>query len=399
MLSKKIHTITPSYTISISAKVKALKEKGTDIIDLSIGEPDFFTPEKGKQAAVEAIDANKTKYDLVPGLVRLREAIADKLNKENHITYTPSEIVVSSGAKNAITNALLAILDPGDEVIIPAPYWTSYPEMVKLCHGVPVIVQTKLENAFKVTVDELALAVSDKTKIVLINNPSNPTGAIYSKEELEPIVDFCINKNLVILADEIYESIHYTETFTSIPSLSDLAKQHTILVNGFSKSAAMTGWRLGYTASNPEIAKAISMLQGHLISHPSTIAQWAGYGALTQGTKDMSDMVDTYKRRRDALVPILETIPNINFIYPQGAFYLFIDLSHFQSATFKKSSGAFSVDFCDLLLEKYGVAMVPGIAFGNDSFIRISYATKLELVIEGLKRFSTLLRELEHYTD
>ncbi|OJV62287.1 MAG: aspartate aminotransferase [Clostridiales bacterium 38-18] len=395
MLSKKIRTITPSFTISISAKVKALKENGADIIDLSIGEPDFYTPEKGKQAAVEAIEANKTKYDQVPGLISLREAIADKLNIENHVLYAPTEIVVSSGAKNAITNALLAVLDPEDEVIIPAPYWTSYPEMVKLCHGVPIIVQTKAGNAFKVTVDELALAVTDKTKIVLINNPSNPTGAIYTREELEPIVNFCIKNNLVILADEIYERIHFTDTFTSIPSISPDAKAHTILVNGFSKSAAMTGWRLGYTASNPEIAKAISMLQGHLISHPSTIAQWAGYGALTQGKQNMADMVATYKDRRDALVPLLKAIPKIDFIYPDGAFYLFIDLSHFTSFQFDKSTGSFSVDFCDLLLEKYGVAMVPGIAFGNDAFVRVSYATKLELVVEGLKRLAALLTELE----
>lgn len=392
MLSKKIKSITPSFTISISAKVAALKSEGKEIIDLSIGEPDFMTPDAGKFAAKNAIDHNKTKYDMVPGLVPLREEIVKKLSLENQVNYQPSEIVVSSGAKNAITNALIATLDPSDEVIIPAPYWTSYPEMVKLCHGVPKIVQTSEENDFKLTVTQLDKAVTDKTKIVLINNPSNPTGAVYTRDELEPLVDYCSKHHLLILADEIYERICYDQPFVSIPSISQRAKEITILVNGFSKSAAMTGWRLGYTASNSEISKAISTLQGHLVSHPSTIAQWAGYGALKNGKEDMSQMVSVYKSRRDQLIPILNNLSNVSYVTPQGAFYLFINISAYKQ--YYTDSNSFSVAFSNQLLEEQQVAVVPGIAFGNDDYIRISYATKIEFVIEGLHRIQKLLTNI-----
>lgn len=392
MLSKKLSSITPSYTIGISSKVGMLKKEGHSILDLSIGEPDFMTPDSAKSKAIEAIHQDKTKYDLVPGLTDLRNAICKKLLIENHVNYDVSEIVVSSGAKNAITNALMAVLDPGDEVIIPAPYWTSYPEMVKLCHGQPVIVATDKKNGFKLTLDELKTAVTEKTKLVLINNPSNPTGAVYTREELEPIVSYCAAENLMILADEIYEKICYDRPFVSIPSLSERAKDITILVNGFSKSAAMTGWRLGYTASNQSFAKAMSMLQGHLISHPATISQWAGYGALTEGSDDMEEMVRVYKSRRDCLLPVLETLPDTTFIRPEGAFYLFIDLSAYRDKL--TSCDSFSVDFCDKLLTEYGVAVVPGIAFGNDDYIRISYATKIEYVVEGLEKIAELLVSL-----
>ena len=392
MLSKKLDTITPSFTIGISSKVNALKADGQNIIDLSIGEPDFKTPDAAKLKAKEAIDADKTKYDLVPGLTVLRQTICDKLWVENHVKYDPSEIVVSSGAKNAITNALMAILDPGDEVIIPAPYWTSYPEMVKLCHGQPVIVTTDKKNNFKMTLDELKSSITEKTKLVLINNPSNPTGAVYTREALEPLVNFCIQNQLLILADEIYEKICYDQNFVSIPSLSEEARQITILVNGFSKSAAMTGWRLGYTASNATISRAMSMLQGHLISHPSTITQWAGYGALLDGHDAMNHMVAEYKSRRDALLPVVAALPNTSFVTPEGAFYLFIDLGAYRQAL--AFSESFSVAFCDKLLSEYQVAVVPGIAFGNDDYIRISYATKIEWVIEGLNRIQHLLSSL-----
>lgn len=389
MLSKKINTVTPSFTIGISSKVASLKAQGLNIIDLSIGEPDFKTPDAAKHKAKEAIDTDKTKYDLVPGLAVLRKTICEKLFNENQVRYDPSEIVVSSGAKNAITNALMAMLDPGDEVIIPAPYWTSYPEMVKLCYGQPVIVATNKKNNFKMTLEELRSAVTDKTKMILINNPSNPTGAVYTREELEPLVNFCIHNRLFILADEIYEKICYDHDFVSIPSLSEEAKEITILVNGFSKSAAMTGWRLGYTASNATIAKAMSMLQGHLISHPATITQWAGYGALLEGGEAMNDMVEHYKSRRDALLPVVEKLPKTSFVTPEGAFYLFIDIGAYRHAL--QFSDSFSIAFCDKLLSEYQVAVVPGIAFGNDDYIRISYATKIEWVIEGLDKIHQML--------
>jgi len=393
MLAGKLSTITPSYTIGISSKVSELRAAGKSIIDLSIGEPDFYTPDSGKLVAKNAIDENRSKYDLVPGLLSLRQAICDKLERENQVHYAPSEIVVSSGAKNALTNTLMAVLDPGDEVIIPAPYWTSYPEMVKLCGGVPKIVSTEAENDYKLTLEQLKSALTPKTKLLLINNPSNPTGAVYTKEELEPLVNYCVEKSLLILADEIYEKIHFDAPFTSIPSLSEAAKDITILVNGFSKSAAMTGWRLGYTASNGLLAKAMSTIQGHLISHPSTIAQWAGLGVLQDGDEAMRQMVETYKSRRNALVPLLDDLPNTTYVYPKGAFYLFISLTHYRP--YLPNDTSFSMAISNRLLEDYGVAVVPGIAFGNDDCIRISYATKLEWVVEGLQKISHFLKSLE----
>lgn len=392
MLSNKLSQITPSYTIGISARVKALKNEGLEIIDLSIGEPDFNTPHAANVKAMEAIASGKTKYDLVPGLIELRQAIVEKLKTENNVDYKTDEIVVSSGAKHAITNTLLALLNPGDEVLLPAPYWTSYPEIIKLCGGVPVIIDTHKDNDFKVTADAIKAKINAHTKMLLLNNPSNPTGAVYSELELRPVVDLCVNENLFILADEIYERICFDQPFVSIPSLSEAAKQQTILVNGFSKSAAMTGWRLGYTASNATIAKAISTIQGHLVSHPSTITQWAGLGALTEGKEAMAEMVRTYKSRRDILIPLLDALPNTTYVTPQGAFYLFIDLSAYKYKLAFDTS--FSVAFCDKLLLEQQVAVVPGIAFGNDDYIRISYATDLNVVIEGLNRLRFQLETL-----
>lgn len=391
-LSQKIKTVTPSYTIGISTKVKALKSEGKAIIDLSIGEPDFFTPEKAKLEGIDAITRNESKYDMVPGLMALRKAIVNKLKIENNVVYDVTDIVVSSGAKHAITNTLLATLDPGDEVIVPKPYWTSYPEMIKLCGGVPVLVDTLIENQFKLTSEELKNAITPKTKMLLINNPSNPTGAVYTKSELEPLVNLCIQKDLFILSDEIYERICYTGDFTSIASLSPEAKANTIIINGLSKSVAMTGWRIGYTASSPEIAKAISTIQGHLVSHPSIVSQWAGAVALTECLDDMTTMVSEYKSRRDLLVERLRQIKNVTFIQPDGAFYLFIDLSHFKAKFDAENS--LSLKICEDLLTQYDLAVVPGIAFGNDHCIRLSYATELSLVQEGLDRIETYLNQL-----
>lgn len=389
MLSKKLSQITPSYTIGISSKVKELKAQGRDIINLSIGEPDFFIPENATKRGIEAFTSNQTKYDVVPGLLALRNAISDKLKTENKVSYDASEIVVSSGAKHAITNALMAILDPGDEVIVPVPYWTSYPEMIKLCGGIPVFVETFKEAQFKLKLEDLQKVISDKTKMIFINNPSNPTGAVYSKAELEPIVTYCVEKGIYILSDEIYEKICYVEDYTSIPSLSDKAKEMTILVNGMSKSAAMTGLRIGYTASTPEIAKAISTIQGHLVSHPSLASQYAALGALTESQEDIDHMVSVYTDRRTALVTQLQSMEGIDFISPDGAFYLYLDVSSIKEAVGPVES--FSVKVCDDLLEDYNLAVVPGIAFGTDDYIRLSYATELSLVQEGLKRIQTYI--------
>lgn len=384
MLAKKIATITPSLTLGISTKVNEMKKQGMSIINLSIGEPDFNTPSAAKQGGIQAIEANKTRYDAANGLQELRKAICDKLYQENGLTYTPEDIVVTSGAKHAITNVLIAITDPGDEVLIPKPYWVSYPEMVKLTGGTPVFIDTRLENNFKMTADELKGALTPQTKALILTNPSNPTGAIYSKEELVDIAEICVEHDICIIADEIYERICYLDSFTSIATLSEAVRNNTVIINGLAKSAAMTGWRIGYTASNPELAKAMGTIQGHLVSHPATISQYAALKALTDSAEDMSAMVKTYQTRRDEIVMLLSDIPGLRIVQPDGAFYIFMDLSPLKEKL--PHTDSFSIALCNRLLEDYQVAFVPGIAFGMDTFIRMSYATDMESIKEGLRR-------------
>jgi aspartate aminotransferase len=389
VLSDRLSNITPSYTIGISNKVAILKSQGENIINLSIGEPDFNVPNKAKEFGIRAFEENKTKYDLVPGLKILRESICNKLKKENNLSYDIDEIVVSSGAKHSITNALLALTNPGDDILIPKPYWVSYPEMVKLVGCNPVFMDTDKLLDFKVTKVDVEKYITPKTKLIFINNPSNPTGAVYSKKELEDIVDICFKNNIYILADEIYEKICYDEDFISIASISDKAKDITVTINGFSKSAAMTGLRLGYSASNKTIANAISTIQGHLVSHPSTITQYTAYGALEYCSDDIDNMVATYKHRRNLIANKLSTIPQLSFIYPKGAFYLFIDISYLRDKIDYKES--LSIEFCNKLLDEYKVAVVPGIAFGMDDYVRISYACSEDDFLFGIEKIKNLL--------
>ncbi len=392
MLSNRLNVISPSCTIGISSKVKNMRESGLDVISLSIGEPDFNVPKRAIECGVESLNKNCTKYDLVPGITILREEICKKLLDENNCCYSPDEIVVSSGAKNAITNALLIVTDPGDEVLIPKPYWVSYSEMTKLVNAVPVPIETDKANDFKLTSDLLKKHITDKTKMLLLNNPSNPTGSVYTKEELLDIVNVCLEKNIYILSDEIYERICYNDGFVSIASLGEEVKNITITVNGFAKSAAMTGLRLGYTASNKEIAKGISSIQGHLVSHPSLTSQYIGYGSLKYCKDDIDNMVKTYKSRRDLITSKLDTIKYVDYIYPNGAFYVFIDLS--QVAEKYKYNESFSIEFCDEFLSKYNVAIVPGKAFGIDEYVRVSYACSEEEFLEGLSRLESFILEI-----
>ena len=392
MLSNRLNVISPSCTIGISSKVKQMRESGKDIISLSIGEPDFNVPKKALECGVQSLNENCTKYDLVPGLTILRDEICKKLLDENNCHYSSDEIVLSSGAKNAITNALLAVTDPGDEVLIPKPYWVSYYEMTKLVNAVPVPIETSKSNDFKLTADLLKEYITDKTKILLLNNPSNPTGSVYTKEELLEIANVCLDKKVYILADEIYERICYNDEFVSVASLGEEIKDITITINGFAKSAAMTGLRLGYTASNKEIAKGISAIQGHLISHPSLTAQYIGYGALKYCKNDIDDMVNTYKSRRDLVTSKLNTIKYVDYIYPNGAFYVFMDLS--EVAKKYKYNESFSIEFCDEFLSKYNVAIVPGKAFGIDEYVRISYACSEKEFLEGLNRLEDFILEI-----
>ena len=392
MLSNRLGNITPSYTIGISTKVADLNAKGKNIIDLSIGEPDFHIPEKAKQYGIDSLNDNLTKYNMVPGLKILREEICKKLSIENNCSFSIDEIVVSSGAKHSITNTLLALTNPGDEILVPKPYWVSYPEMIKLVNAVPVFIDTDKANDFKLTRDILEKYITPKTKMLFLNNPSNPTGAIYTKEELIDIANVCLENNIYILADEIYERIHYNDNFTSISSLGEGIKNISIIVNGFSKSASMTGLRIGYTASSKEIAKAISTIQGHLVSHPSLTAQYIAYGALKECSEDIANMINTYKHRRDLVIDKLDKINNLGYVTPDGAFYIFIDLSLYKNKLDFEDS--FSIEFCNQLLDKYEVAAVPGIAFGLDNYIRISYACSEEKFLTGIDRLNEFLTSL-----
>ena len=392
MLSERLSLISPSCTIGISTKVKNMRASGIDVISLSIGEPDFNVPKKAIECGIKSLNENRTKYDLVPGITILREEICKKLLEENNCKYSIDEIVLSSGAKNAITNALLAVTNPGDEVLIPKPYWVSYSEMTKIVNAVPITIETNKENDFKLTADLLKKYITNKTKILLLNNPSNPTGSVYTKEELIEIVNVCLERNIYILADEIYERICYNNKFVSVASLGEDVKDITITVNGFAKSAALTGLILGYTASNKKIAKGISSIQGHLISHPSLTAQYIGYGALKYCKDDIDNMVETYKYRRDLVTTKLDEMKYVNYVYPNGTFYVFIDLS--QVAKKYKYNESFSVEFCDEFLSKYNVAIVPGQAFGIDEYVRISYACSEEEFIEGLNRLEKFILEI-----
>lgn len=392
MLSKRLDVITPSCTVGISSKVKSMRESGIDVISLSIGEPDFQVPRKAVECGINSLNNNCTKYDLVPGISILRDEISKKLLEENNCNYSLDEIVLSSGAKNAITNTLLAVTDPGDEVLIPKPYWVSYWEMTKLVNAIPVSIDTVKENDFKLTANLLKEYITDKTKILLLNNPSNPTGSVYTREELLEIANVCLENNIYILADEIYEKICYNNNFISVASLGEDIKNITITINGFAKSAAMTGLRLGYTASNKEIAKGISSIQGHLVSHPSLTAQYIGYGALKYCKEDIDNMVQTYKNRRNLITSRLDKIKYIDYIYPNGAFYVFVDLS--LVAEKYKYNSSFSIEFCDEFLSKYSVAIVPGKAFGIDEYVRISYACSEDEFLEGLNRLEEFILEI-----
>ncbi len=393
MLANRTTIISPSVTIGISTKVKELLRQGIEVTSLSIGEPDFFTPESVKQAAIDAICANKTKYDAASGLLELKQAISEKLKRDNNVNYTVDEIVITSGAKHAISNTLLAILNPGDEVIIPKPYWTSYPEMVKLINGVPVLVTTDEKNSFKLQVKELKASITEKTKALFITNPSNPTGAVYSKEDLEPVVKLCVEKGIYIIADEIYEKIIFDDNFTSIASLSEDAKEITITINGLSKSASMTGWRLGYTASSKTLAKAMSSIQGHLVSHPSTISQWAAVEAINNCEAITQKMVDTYKSRRDDVLGMFESIPELSIIKPEGAFYIFINISSLK--VYFPDIESLSVEVSNILLDKYRLALVPGLAFGLDDFIRITYAADIDTIKDGVNKIKSFIKDLK----
>ncbi|MEG1740835.1 MAG: pyridoxal phosphate-dependent aminotransferase [Akkermansia sp.] len=384
MISPRIEKLTPSLTLKVTNRAKAMKAAGEEVYGLAGGEPEMDTPAHIKQAAIDALNNGQTKYTPSAGLLSLREAIAEKLAKDNNLAYEPTQIIVSAGAKHACYNSLLAVISEGDEVIIPAPYWVSYPEMVRMCGGVPVIVETTAASGWKMTAEQFEEAMTPRTKLVIINTPTNPTGAVYTEEELRSIGEVAVSEDILILSDEIYEHLVYGEgKHVSIASLSSDIYNLTITVNGFSKGYAMTGWRLGYTAAPKEIAKAIQTIQDHTTSNTCTFAQFGAIAALKGPQTFISDMRDEYDMRRQYVLERLNAIPNISVVEPKGAFYFFVDTSKL---------GLTSLNLCDKLLERYKVATIPGVAFGNNKSLRISYCTTLDILKEGLDRFEAFCR-------
>ena len=379
LIADKFSQIAPSLTLAITAQAKKMQAEGQDIASFGAGEPDFDTPQHIKDAAIEALQAGRTKYTAVSGIPELRKAIADKLLKDNHIEYSPNQISVNCGAKHSCYNAILACCNPGDEVIIPAPYWTSYPDMVRLVGAEPYIVETKRENQWKITAEEFADSISGATRMLILNSPGNPTGSVYTKAEIEALVEVAASEDIIILSDEIYEKLLYNgKKHVSTASVSEAAKRLTITINGFSKVYSMTGWRLGYTAAPPEIAQVIDTIQSHTTSNPTTFAQYGALAALQGDQSFVNDMVEEYDMRRQYMLSRLQKIRNIEVVEPDGAFYFLVDTT---------KMGLSSMNLSEKLLSRYRVAAVPGLAFGHDHSVRLSYATSLDVIKKGLDRF------------
>ena len=393
-LSRKGLSISPSATLAIDSKAKKLKAEGIDVVGFGAGEPDFDTPVHIKQAAIAAIEAGFTKYTPASGTMTLKEAICAKFKKDNDLDYAPANIVISNGAKHSLVNVFQAICNPGDEVIIPAPFWVSYPEMVKLADGVPVIVYTTEEQGFKFTVDQIRQAVTAKTKAIVLNSPSNPTGMVYTREELAELADLAVEKGFYVVSDEIYEKLIYDgKTHVSIASINEKIKAQTIIVNGVSKTYAMTGWRIGYTASAPEIAKIMSNVQSHATSNPNSIAQKAAEAAIS-GPQDMvATMVAAFASRRDYMVKRINSMPGLSCVNPNGAFYVMMNISQLMGKELAGLKIQSSDDFANVLLEKANVALVPGSGFGIDTHVRLSYATSQENITKGLDRIEQFLKQ------
>ena len=396
MLSKKALSINPSPTMAIDSKAKEMKSQGLDVIGFGAGEPDFDTPEHIREAAFKAINEGHTRYTPAAGTLELKEAVAAKLKRENGLSYEPNQIVISNGAKHSLSNIFTALLNPGDEVMIPVPYWVTYPELVSLNDGVPVVLETSEDNNFKVTIEDLEKNTSNKAKALVLNSPCNPTGQIYSEEELHRIANFCSEHNIYIISDEIYEHLIYgNHRQTSTASFSEKAKEITIIVNGVSKSYAMTGWRIGYTASAPNIAKVMSSIQSHTASNPNAVAQKAALAALNGPQECVEEMRVSFDKRRKYMYEQVIAIPHLHALEPQGTFYMFVSIKETIGKTFNGTSISSSDDFSSLLLENQKVAVVPGTGFGAPNYIRLSFATSMDNIVEGLRRIGSFVDDLK----
>ncbi|WP_352400462.1 pyridoxal phosphate-dependent aminotransferase [Anaerotignum sp.] len=395
-LSKKALSIKPSSTLAISSKASQLKGEGKDIVTFGVGEPDFDTPEHIRKAGIAAIENGDTRYTAAAGTPQLRQAVCDKLKRDNGLNYVPAQVIISNGAKHSLMNAFMAILNEADEVIIPAPYWLSYSEMVKIAGGTPVIVHTKKENHFMLTQEELEGAYSERTKAVVLTSPSNPTGMVTSYEDLKMVADFAVEKDIFVISDEIYEKLIYDEDkkHISIASLGEEIYNRTIVINGVSKSYAMTGWRIGFAAAPMEVAKLMASLQSHMASNPNAIAQVATLEALNGPQDCVEEMCVEFKKRRDYIFEREEAIPLIHALKPEGAFYLFVDVSGTYGKTYGGVQIQSAADFASILLEEKFVAVVPCADFGMPDHIRLSYATSMELIKKGMDRIEEMVKEL-----
>jgi len=394
-LSKKAMAVKPSSTLAITAKAKEMKANGIDVVGFAAGEPDFNTPENVCKEAIDAINNGFTKYTPASGTNELKAAISKKFKEFNKLDYAPDQIVISNGGKHSLTNIFSAIMNPGDEVIILAPFWLSYPEMVKMADGVPVIVYGAKENSYKVTAAQIEAACTDKTKAVIINSPSNPTGAIYTREGLQAIAEDVVKKDIYAVADEMYEQLIYgDEEHVSIASLGEDIYKRTITCSGFSKSYAMTGWRLGYTGSSKEIAKLMGAVQSHATSNPNSIAQKAAVEAINGPQDALVMMKEAFNARREYMYDRVSKFPYIEVVKPQGAFYVFIDLNEVLTKSYKGRAVTDASVVADILINDYATAVIPCADFGAPSCIRLSYAISMEDIEKGLDRIEAFLKEL-----
>ena len=394
-ISNRCRSISPSPTLVIDSKAKAMKKKGIDVVGFGAGEPDFDTPEYIRNAAKAALDKGMTRYTPSSGTLELRTAICEKLKRDNGLEYEPDQIVVSNGAKHSLFNICQTILDPGDEVIIPEPFWVSYPELVQIAGGVPVMVHGHEENDFLVSADDMKPYITPRTKAIILNSPNNPNGCVWPREMLEGIARLAVENQLFVISDEIYEKLVYDgEKHVSIASLGEEIKAQTFVVNGFSKAYAMTGWRLGYCAGPTNVMKAVGALQSHATSNPNSIAQYAGYVALSGGDDIIAAMVAEFDRRRKHIVSRINAIPGLSCRMPKGAFYVMMNISELIGAAQGDKVIRSSTDFAELLLENAKVAVVPGLGFGSDMHVRLSYATSMENIDRGLDRIAQFVGSL-----
>ncbi len=398
MLADRLKTLAPSSTLAVQAKAKALRAQGIDVISFGAGEPDFDTPERIKEAAIQAMRRGQTKYTEVAGIPELRAAVCTKFKRDNGLEFEPADVLVSCGAKHTLFNMVTAMLNPGDEVLVPSPYWVSYPEQARLVGGVPVAVETKEATGFDLDPERLRAAVTPRTKVIILNSPNNPTGAVFSRGAFEAVAKLAVEKELLVVSDECYEALTFEGRHVSIAALGAEIKARTLVINTCSKAYAMTGWRIGYAAGPRELIRAMTDVQSQMTSNPTSIAQWAAVEALAGSQDEVAKMAGEFDRRRRLIVGGLNALPGVSCVMPKGAFYAFANVSGLFGRTWKGADRTTtlrgSVDVAAFLLERARAAVVPGVDFGSDAHVRLSYATSEPLIREGLRRMDAALGEL-----